>query len=275
MSVTDKAYAPHPSTRVAFIGLGTMGAPMAAHLLRAGHHVTVYNRTAAKAQAWLTEQAGAVVQAQAQTAVTPAEAARGATVVFTCVGNDDDLREVVSGPQGVFQTLQPGGTVVDHTTASADVARELAAAARERGLQFVDAPVSGGNVGAINGALTVMCGGDAQAFAQVQPLDRAPAGVGQRLDDGRSPHADRVEQGDQRGGGVEVGAGGGEVFADRLGRRAGDDQVVRMAVDHLATFVDLGGHGLHDGRGGEAVVGFVVADAAFLRALRRAQVTEQ
>ena len=172
MSVTDKAYAPHPSTRVAFIGLGTMGAPMAAHLLRAGHHVTVYNRTAAKAQAWLTEQAGAVVQAQAQaqTAATPAEAARGATVVFTCVGNDDDLREVVSGPHGVFQTLQPGGIVVDHTTASADVARELAAAARERGLQFVDAPVSGGNVGAINGALTVMCGGDAQAFAQVQPL---------------------------------------------------------------------------------------------------------
>lgn len=170
MSVTDKAYAPHPSTRVAFIGLGTMGAPMAAHLLRAGHHVTVYNRTAAKAQAWLTEQAGAVVQAQAQTAATPAEAARGATVVFTCVGNDDDLREVVSGPHGVFQTLQPGGIVVDHTTASADVARELATAARERGLQFVDAPVSGGNVGAINGALTVMCGGDAQAFAQVQPL---------------------------------------------------------------------------------------------------------
>lgn len=157
-------------TRVAFIGLGTMGAPMAAHLLRAGHHVTVHNRTATRAQAWLAEHADAVTPARAQTAATPAEAARDATVVFTCVGNDDDLREVVSGPQGVFQTLQPGGIVVDHTTASADVARELAAAARERGLQFVDAPVSGGNVGAINGVLTVMCGGDAQAFAQVQPL---------------------------------------------------------------------------------------------------------
>ncbi|MBT9608509.1 MAG: NAD(P)-dependent oxidoreductase [Aquabacterium sp.] len=163
-------------TRVAFIGLGNMGAPMAAHLLRAGHHVTVHNRTATRAQAWLNEHADAVTPARAQTAATaataatPAEAARGAAVVFTCVGNDDDLREVVSGPQGVFQTLQPGGIVVDHTTASADVARELAAAARERGLSFIDAPVSGGNVGAINGVLTVMCGGDAQAFAQVQPL---------------------------------------------------------------------------------------------------------
>jgi 3-hydroxyisobutyrate dehydrogenase len=170
MSVTDKAYAAHPSTRVAFIGLGTMGAPMAAHLLRAGHHVTVYNRTAAKAQAWLDEHADAVTPARARTAATPAEAARGASVVFTCVGNDDDLREVVSGLQGVFQTLQPGAIVVDHTTASADVARELAAVARERGLSFIDAPVSGGNLGAINGVLTVMCGGDAQAFAQVQPL---------------------------------------------------------------------------------------------------------
>ena len=170
MSVTDKAYVAHPSTRVAFIGLGTMGAPMAAHLLRAGHHVTVYNRTAAKAQAWLGEHADAVTLARAQTAATPAEAARGAAVVFTCVGNDDDLAEVVSGPQGVFQTLRPGGIVVDHTTASADVARELAALARERGLSFIDAPVSGGNLGAINGVLTVMCGGDAQAFAQVQSL---------------------------------------------------------------------------------------------------------
>jgi len=167
MPVADKAYAPHPPTRVAFIGLGTMGAPMAAHLLRAGHHVTVYNRTAAKAQAWLAEHAAT---APAEAAASPAEAARGAAVVFTCVGNDDDLREVVSGPQGVFQTLQPGGIVVDHTTASADVARELAAAARARGMQFIDAPVSGGNLGAINGVLTVMCGGDAAAFAQAQPL---------------------------------------------------------------------------------------------------------
>lgn len=163
--------APHPPTRLAFIGLGTMGAPMAAHLLHAGHHVTVFNRTAEKAQAWLAEHAESPEQAgRAQAAATPAEAARHARVVFTCVGNDDDLREVVSGDQGVFQTLQPGGIVVDHTTTSADVARELAAAALARDLRFIDAPVSGGNVGAINGALTVMCGGDAQAIAQVQPL---------------------------------------------------------------------------------------------------------
>ena len=167
----SRTYAPHPPTRVAFIGLGTMGAPMAAHLLRAGHHVTVFNRTAEKAQAWLAEHTELPELAgRAQTAATPAEAARGARVVFTCVGNDDDLRQVVSGEHGVFQNLQPGGTVVDHTTTSAEVARELAAAAVARGLNFIDAPVSGGNVGAINGALTVMCGGDAEAFAQVQPL---------------------------------------------------------------------------------------------------------
>ncbi len=169
MFVTDRAYAAHPSTRVAFVGLGTMGGPMAAHLLRAGHHVTVYNRTAARGEVWLAAHAPGAPE-RAHMAATPAEAARGAAVVFTCVGNDDDLREVVGGPQGVFLTLQPGGIVVDHTTASADVARELAAGARERGLSFIDAPVSGGNLGAINGVLTVMCGGDAQAFAQVQPL---------------------------------------------------------------------------------------------------------
>ena len=170
----SRTYAPHPSTRVAFIGLGTMGAPMAAHLLRAGHHVTVFNRTAEKAQAWLAEHAERAelpeLAGRAQIAATPAEAAQGARVVFTCVGNDDDLRQVVSGEHGVFQTLQPGGTVVDHTTTSAEVARELAAAAVARGLNFIDAPVSGGNVGAINGALTVMCGSDAEAFAHVQPL---------------------------------------------------------------------------------------------------------
>ncbi|MCH8181131.1 MAG: NAD(P)-dependent oxidoreductase [Proteobacteria bacterium] len=166
--LADKAYEPHPATRVAFIGLGTMGGPMAAHLRRAGHPVTVYNRTPARAQAWLAEHGQGELACAA--AATPADAARGAAVAFTCVGNDDDLREVVSGPQGVFQTLPPGAIVVDHTTTSAEVARELAQAARERGLQFIDAPVSGGNVGALNGALTVMCGGDAQAFAQVRPL---------------------------------------------------------------------------------------------------------
>jgi len=194
MTVTDKAYAPHPSTRVAFIGLGTMGAPMAAHLLRAGHDVTVYNRTAARAEAWRAEHAPAAPE-RAHVAPTPAEAARGAAVVFTCVGNDDDLREVVSGPQGVFQTLQPGGIVVDHTTASADVARELAAAARERGLSFIDAPVSGGNLGAIHGVLTVMCGGDAAAFAQVQPLIAAFArAVTHLVDSGAGQLAKMVNQ---------------------------------------------------------------------------------
>jgi 3-hydroxyisobutyrate dehydrogenase-like beta-hydroxyacid dehydrogenase len=174
MPVADKAYEASPSVRVAFIGLGTMGGPMAAHLLRAGHHVTVYNRTAARVQAWLAEHGGSA-QAAACAAATPAEAAQGAAVVFTCVGNDDDLRQVVSGPQGVFQTLQRGGIVVDHTTTSAAVARELSAGAHERGLRFMDAPVSGGNLGAINGVLTVMCGGDAQAFAQAQPLVMAYA----------------------------------------------------------------------------------------------------
>ena len=172
----SRTYAPHPPTRVAFIGLGTMGAPMAAHLLRAGHHVTVFNRTAEKAQAWLAEHTELPELAgRAQTAATPAEAARGARVVFTCVGNDDDLRQVVSGEHGVFQNLQPGGTVVDHTTTSAEVARELSACARERGLHFIDAPVSGGNLGALNGVLTVMCGGDAQAFERVRPVVAAYA----------------------------------------------------------------------------------------------------
>lgn len=170
-TLPERAYEPHPATDVAFVGLGTMGGPMAAHLLRAGHRICVFNRNPARAEAWLaTHAADPGTQGRARAAATPAEAARGACVVFTCVGNDDDLREVVSGPHGVFQTLAEGGIVVDHTTASAEVARELAAAASARGLQFVDAPVSGGNVGALNGALTVMCGGDAQAFAQARPL---------------------------------------------------------------------------------------------------------
>jgi len=170
-TLADKAYAPHPAQRIAFIGLGTMGAPMAAHLLRAGHDVTVYNRTAAKAEAWVAEHGG-------RHAATPLEAAKsgpGAHIAVTCVGNDDDLRQVCTGPEGVFQGLAAGGIVVDHTTTSAEVARELSACARERGLHFIDAPVSGGNLGALNGVLTVMCGGDAQAFERVRPVVAAYA----------------------------------------------------------------------------------------------------
>jgi 3-hydroxyisobutyrate dehydrogenase len=165
-AAADKTYDPTPARHVAFIGLGTMGAPMAAHLLAAGHHVTVYNRTTAKAQAWVAEHGG-------QFAPTPREAAQGAELVFTCVGNDDDLRQVTAGPEGVFQALTPGAIVVDHTTTSAAVARELAAVAVQQGLAFIDAPVSGGNLGAINGVLTVMCGGEAEAFARAEPVVRA------------------------------------------------------------------------------------------------------
>lgn len=163
MTAADKTYEPSPARKVAFIGLGTMGAPMAVHLLRAGHEVTVYNRTAAKARAWVAEHGG-------KQAATPAEAAQGADIVITCVGNDDDLREVVSGPEGALQTLPKGGVLVDHTTTSAEVARELSHLALERGCSFVDAPVSGGNLGAINGVLTVMCGGAAYAFDRVKPV---------------------------------------------------------------------------------------------------------
>jgi 3-hydroxyisobutyrate dehydrogenase-like beta-hydroxyacid dehydrogenase len=168
MTAADKTYEPTPARRIAFIGLGTMGAPMAAHLLRAGHHLTVYNRTDAKARAWVAEHGGVH-------AMSPAQAAQEAELVITCVGNDDDLREVVSGPQGVFQTLPKGGIAVDHTTTSAAVARELSHLALERGCSFVDAPVSGGNLGAINGVLTVMCGGAPYAFDRVKPVIRAYA----------------------------------------------------------------------------------------------------
>ncbi|HWH73450.1 MAG TPA: NAD(P)-dependent oxidoreductase, partial [Methylibium sp.] len=153
---STKTYAPTPPRRVAFLGLGVMGHPMAGHLARAGHQVTVYNRTAAKAEDWVQAYGGAA-------APTPRAAAAGAEIVFACVGNDADLRAVTLGPDGAFQAMQAGAVFVDHTTASADIARELDAAARSRGLAFIDAPVSGGNLGAINGALTIMCGGDAAA----------------------------------------------------------------------------------------------------------------
>lgn len=166
---------------VAFLGLGVMGGPMAGHLRQAGHAVTVFNRTAAKAQAWVAEHGG-------QAAPTPREAAQGAAIVFACVGNDDDLRSVVLGDDGAFAGMAPGSVFVDHTTASAEVARELAQAARARGLWFVDAPVSGGQAGAVNGVLTVMCGGEASAFEAMRPVAMAysravtllgPSGAGQ------------------------------------------------------------------------------------------------
>ena len=149
--------------RVAFLGLGVMGHPMAGHLARAGHAVTVYNRTTAKAEAWAKAYGGSF-------AATPAEAVKGAEFVFCCVGNDDDLRSVVLGEQGAFAGMAAGAVFVDHTTASAAVARELHAAGAARGIAFVDAPVSGGQAGAVNGALTVMCGGEAAPFEAMKPL---------------------------------------------------------------------------------------------------------
>ena len=164
-SFNPKSYESVPARRVAFLGLGVMGYPMAAHLAAAGHQVTVYNRSAAKAAAWCDEIGGAH-----RRAATPREAAAGADVVLCCVGNDDDLRSVTLGDDGAFAGMQPGAVFVDHTTASADVARELAQAAAALGLQFIDAPVSGGQAGAQNGLLTVMCGGDVAPFERVKPV---------------------------------------------------------------------------------------------------------
>ncbi|MBW8832154.1 MAG: NAD(P)-dependent oxidoreductase [Burkholderiales bacterium] len=161
-----KIYEPVAARDVAFLGLGVMGYPMAGHLVRAGHRVRVYNRTPAKAEKWVGEYGGA-------SGATPRAVAEGADIVFACVGNDDDLRSVTLGKTGAFAGMKPGAIFVDHTTASAEVARELAAAARERGLEFIDAPVSGGNLGAINGALTVMCGGNSAAFTVIQPIAMA------------------------------------------------------------------------------------------------------
>ena len=161
--MSTRTYQTIAPRRVAFLGLGVMGFPMAGHLARAGHQVTVYNRSAAKAQAWVAEFGGS-------SAPTPAEAARDCDFVFACVGNDADLRAVVLGTNGAFAGMKPGAVLVDHTTASAEVARELHAAALTLKLQFVDAPVSGGEAGAVNGALTVMCGGDAAPFEAMQPV---------------------------------------------------------------------------------------------------------
>lgn len=166
----SRTYEPVESRVVAFLGLGVMGYPMAGHLARAGHRVCVYNRSPTKAAQWLAEYGASGGHTSA---ATPREAAAGVDVVFSCVGNDDDLRSVVLGDDGAFAGMRRGAISVDHTTASANVARELGAAAIARGLQFIDAPVSGGNLGAINGALTVMCGGDSAAFETIKPVAMA------------------------------------------------------------------------------------------------------
>ena len=169
-STNPRNYDATAPRKVAFLGLGVMGYPMAGHLALAGHEVTVYNRTATKSIAWNADYASAGGQKHAK---TPREAAVGADLVFCCVGNDDDLRAVTLGADGAFAGMKPGAVFVDHTTASAEVARELYTAAQALGLQFVDAPVSGGQAGAQNGQLTVMCGGDASAFDAARPVAAA------------------------------------------------------------------------------------------------------
>ena len=162
--------------KLAFLGLGVMGAPMAGHLARAGHEVTVYNRTAARAGAWVAEHGG-------HHAPTPREAAEGAQFVMSCVGNDDDLRQVCLGPDGAFAGMADGAVFVDHTTVSAAVTRELAAVASEAGLGFVDAPISGGQAGAENGQLSIMCGGAQADYDRVEPVLAAYARICRRLGD--------------------------------------------------------------------------------------------
>jgi len=150
-------------TKTAFIGMGVMGYPMAGHMAKGGHDVTVYNRTTAKSEGWVSEYGGSFAE-------TPAKAAEGAEIVCACVGNDDDLRSVVYGDDGILAGMSDGTIFVDHTTASADVAREVGAKAAEKGIQFLDGPVSGGQAGAENGVLTVMVGGDQAAFDKAQPI---------------------------------------------------------------------------------------------------------
>ena len=149
--------------KVAFLGLGVMGYPMAGHLAAAGHEVSVFNRTTEKAERWVAQHGG-------RHAATPAEAAKDAEFVFACVGDDADIQAVTIGPDGAFSSMADGAVFVDNTTASADIARELYQAARSQNMHFIDAPVSGGQAGAENGKLTVMCGGDAAAFARAEPL---------------------------------------------------------------------------------------------------------
>ena len=222
---TSRSYEPIAPRRVAFLGLGVMGHPMAGHLARAGHQVTVYNRTAAKAAAWVEANDGTAAR-------TPAEAAAGADFVFACVGNDDDLRAVTLGARGpngervgAFAGMAPGAVFVDHTTASAAIARELHAEARARGLHFVDAPVSGGQAGAVNGALTVMCGGDAEPFDAMKPVamcfGRAVTRVG---DSGAGQLAKMVNQT------AIAGLVQGLAEAIAFGQRAGLDMALVLEV---------------------------------------------
>ena len=162
--------------KVAFLGLGVMGFPMAGHLIAKGHEVTVYNRTAARAEAWVARHGGAM-------AATPRAAATGAEFVMTCVGNDGDLTSVCTGPEGAFAGMAPGAVLVDHTTVSAKVTRDLAAEAAGRGLVFVDAPVSGGQAGAENGQLSIMCGGTPADYARAEPVMAAYARICRRIGD--------------------------------------------------------------------------------------------
>lgn len=162
--------------RLAFLGLGVMGGPMARHLAAKGHAVTVYNRTTARAEAWVAAHGGRMAR-------TPAEAAAGADIVLACVGNDDDLRQVCTGPDGAFPAMAAGTLFIDHTTVSAQVTRELAAIAREKAIGFVDAPVSGGQAGAENGALSIMCGGTESDYARAEPVMAAYARICRRLGD--------------------------------------------------------------------------------------------
>ncbi len=180
-TLSSKAYERIEPRRVAFIGLGVMGGPMARHLAAAGHRVTVYNRTAEKARSWVAQNGGRAV-------ASPREAAREVELVFACVGNDEDVRAIALGEQGALAGMQRGAIFIDHTTASARLARELHERALARGLQFIDAPVSGGQSGAESGTLTVMCGGDAEPFESIRPVSMAyaravarigPVGAGQ------------------------------------------------------------------------------------------------
>ena len=162
--------------KVAFLGLGVMGYPMAGHLQAAGHQVTVYNRTSAKARTWAEEHGGAMAE-------TPQKAAEGAEFVMACVGNDDDLRMVCTGADGAFHGMSDGAVFVDHTTVSASVTRELYDAAKDRGISFVDAPISGGQAGAENGALSIMCGGDQPSYDAAEPVMQVYSKICRRIGD--------------------------------------------------------------------------------------------
>jgi len=195
--------------KVAFLGLGVMGFPMAGHLAKAGHEVTVYNRSPAKAGAWVAAHGG-------QAAATPAQAAAGAGLVFACVGNDDDLRAICLGPDGAFAGMAAGAVFVDHTTVSARVTRELSALAAEQGKGFVDAPVSGGQAGAENGVLSVMCGGTEADYLAAEPVIAAYARICRRLgDSGAGQLAKMVNQ--ICIAGVVQGLAEGLTFAERAG----------------------------------------------------------